>query len=82
MLASRTFHTTGRGEARPRALRGAGAEPERLARNKGVEGMSGPARIQEQNRTEVIHVLQYCTAVLTYNLCVRLLVQTRYLGTL
>ena len=33
-----------------RALRGAGAEPERLATR--AWGMSGPVRIQEQNRTE------------------------------
>ena len=33
-----------------RALRGAGAEPERLATK--AWGMSGPVRIQEQNRTE------------------------------
>jgi len=35
-----------------RALRGAGAEPERLATR--AWGMSGPVRIQEQNRTEHI----------------------------
>ena len=33
-----------------RAVRGAGAEPERLATK--TRGMSGPVRIQEQNRTE------------------------------
>ena len=35
-----------------RALRGAEAEPERLATR--AWGMSGPVRIQEQNRTEFV----------------------------
>ena len=41
------FHPTGRGEARPSGRK---AEPEHLER---VWGVSGPVRIQEQNRTEV-----------------------------
>ena len=39
-----------------RALRGAGAEPERLATR--AWGMSGPVRIQEQNRTDKIESSQ------------------------